>query len=183
MARNQDAIFNRGVIEANLAQHRAELEAMRQRVRAVEEGGLQVELAVVRRQLEDQRDQAVLQTQRARRMEAELDAVRSDLRANNLNWKRTGEEKAALEAQVAALGADVARLERELAAARAEVQALRADAEGAIRAEYATLLQKAEEEHRKRKMVDVDCVIASLNRQISDLRAKLQRQRSLKHGI
>jgi hypothetical protein len=176
MARNQDAVFNRQVIEKNLAQHRAEIEEMRQRVRTAEEGGAQLELAIVHRQLGEHKAQAALQAQRVQRLEAELEATRFELNANNLDWKRTGEEKGVLEAQAVGLRTDVARLEQALSRLRGEVVDLRSDAEAVIRAEYATLLQKAEDEHRKRKMVDVDFVIASLNTQILNLKARLQKQ-------
>lgn len=178
MEKNHDAIFNRRVIEANLAQYRASLEAAEERIKLAEVGAPQ--LATMKRKLEDQKDQTAIQAQKVRRLEDELEAVRYQLKTNDMHWKQTGEEKDALQAQIEQLTSTVIRLESELSDYKSQCSALRADPETFIRAEYATLLQKAEDEHRKRRMVDVDCVIASLNAQILDLKAKYQREVQLR---
>jgi hypothetical protein len=85
MERNHDAIFNRKIIEENKEHYVSELARITRKLEIAEAGvpALEEELAALKRRLSDQKNQTVIQTQRADYMEQELAVCQYQLKTSS----------------------------------------------------------------------------------------------------
>jgi hypothetical protein len=162
LSKLHDALFSRKAVEDAKAKHRAEMDVMLERVRVAEAGLPQMkeELARAQRQLSDQTQ---LQKQHCRALEERLAIVQQDLQRCDTNWRHTGQQKDALEAQVRALEAEKVANAAETARLIAEVALLRADDKlERIEAEHKAKMCALQVECEARRKADVSAVAASM---------------------
>jgi chromosome segregation ATPase len=163
LSKLHDALFSRKAVEDAKAKHRAEMDVMLERVRLAEAGLPQMreELAKAQRLLSDQTQ---LQTQQCRALEERLAIAQQDLQRCDSNWRHTGQQKDALEAQVRALEAEKVANAAETARLTAEVALLRADDKWErLDAEHKAKMCALEAECEARRKADVEAVAASLH--------------------
>lgn len=177
-----DALFCRKSIEDLKSKHRVEMDIMAMRVQLAEEGlpRMQEEVAKLRRLLSDQKHQTEIQNQRANLLEEQLKVVQIELQRCDANWRRTGQQKSALEAKVDQLVQENLVIQSDLTRMTREVTEFRSDAGWSkLAAEYEAKLLTKEAECEARRKEDIDSVTASLFEQ---LRAKGRAQECVSHA-
>ena len=166
LSKLHDALFSRKSIEDAKAKHRAEMDAMTERVRLAEENvpRMKEELTKAQRLLSDQTQ---LQAQHSRVLEEKLAIAQQDLQRCESNWRHTGQQKEALEAKVTVLEREKSATDAEVARLKAEVTTLHADDNlkrltEAHRAEMIRLQAECE----ARRKADLGAMAASLYEQM-----------------
>ena len=175
LSKLHDALFCRKTIEDAAARHRVEMEVMAERVRLAEETlpRMKEELAKMRRVVQDQKQQTQIQSQRSQSLEDQLAVVRQDLQRCDLNWRRTGQQKEALEQRVRVLVEETLALKADSTRLKAELSKFHMhDNWKALRVEFEAKSRKLEVEFNARRQADVDSVAACLYEQLAKARAR-----------